>query len=91
MATTLEQDIAAIRSAVYGREVRSAIADGIQKCYTDISSRVTIADSTLDQMTDALAACGTATQNANDAALLANDVATLDDVAAHVNIVIFGR
>ena len=30
---TIQQDVAAIRSAVYGREVREAIADGIEKSY----------------------------------------------------------
>ena len=32
---TIDQDLAAIRTAVYGREVREAIADGIEHCYND--------------------------------------------------------
>ena len=32
---TIEQDIASIRTAVYGQEVREAIADGIEKCHED--------------------------------------------------------
>ena len=32
---TIEQDLAQIRQAVYGEEVREAIADGIEQCYQD--------------------------------------------------------
>lgn len=33
---TIGQDIAQIRQAVYGEEVREAIADGIENCYKRI-------------------------------------------------------
>lgn len=33
---SIEQDLLHIRKAVYGREVREAIADGIEQCYTDV-------------------------------------------------------
>lgn len=33
---SIEQDLRQIRKAVYGREVREAIADGIEKCYQDV-------------------------------------------------------
>ena len=34
---TIEQDLAAIRTAVYGKDVREAIADGIENCYNETS------------------------------------------------------
>lgn len=40
----IARDVAAIRTAVFGRDVRSAIADGIEQCYSDVSSSETIAD-----------------------------------------------
>ena len=41
---TIEQDINAIRHAVYGRDVREAIADGIEICHSDISGAVSTAN-----------------------------------------------
>lgn len=35
MASKIEQDIAQIRTAIYGKEVREAIADGIERCYSE--------------------------------------------------------
>lgn len=32
---TIDQDIAQIRQAIYGKDVREAIADGIEQCYAD--------------------------------------------------------
>lgn len=32
---SIEDIIAAIRTAVFGKDVRTAIADGIEKCYDD--------------------------------------------------------
>lgn len=42
--STVAQDVQQIREAIYGREVREAIADGIEHCYSDVSGGVTIAD-----------------------------------------------
>ena len=47
---TVAQDVAAIRNAVYGGDVREAIADGIEKCYTNVSSAKTIADPSITTM-----------------------------------------
>lgn len=33
--SSIEQDLSQIRHAIYGREVREAIADGIEQCYND--------------------------------------------------------
>lgn len=32
----IDEDIAAIRNAVYGRDVREAIADGLEQAYHDV-------------------------------------------------------
>ena len=37
VSSTIEQIIAQIRTAVYGRDVRESIAQGIEKCYDDTS------------------------------------------------------
>ena len=57
-----------IKTAIYGREVRDAIHDSIEQCYTDVSNAQTLAD--------------TATQNANKAASNADKKAILADNAA---------
>ena len=62
--TLITTYIDAIEHAVYGREVRSAIANGIKKCYTDVSGGVTLAE---DAASDAQEAVSTA-QNAASAA-----------------------
>ena len=38
---TIQQDVAQIRNAVYGREVREAIADGIEQSYAKSNSAAT--------------------------------------------------
>ena len=40
----IARDVAAIRTAVYGVEVREAIADGIEQCHEDSKSAATTAD-----------------------------------------------
>ena len=32
---SIQEILAAIRSAIYGKDVRTAIADGIEKCYSE--------------------------------------------------------
>lgn len=55
---TIQQDLAAIRAAVYGKDVREAIADGIEKCYEDSTAGAQIAlieqkgQETLDSIPD---------------------------------------
>lgn len=36
---TLDQDVAAIREAVYGREIREAIADGLLRCKDEVDKK----------------------------------------------------
>ena len=40
---TIQQNLALIQSAVYGKDVRDAIHDSIQQCYTEASSASTAA------------------------------------------------
>ena len=65
---TIEQNLQAIRTAVYGEEVRGSIVDAISKCYTDTVNGVHAA-------TTAAGAANTAAQDANDAAEAAEEAA----------------
>jgi len=74
--STVAQDVQQIREAIYGREVREAIADGIEHCYSDVSSGATTANA-------AAAAANAAAQRANTAAAGAEGIpgtASLEDV-----------
>ena len=44
MASRIQELLTAIKTAVYGEEVRGSIHDSIEQCYTDISSAKTLAD-----------------------------------------------
>lgn len=48
--SAIQDDINAIRRAVYGKDVREAIADGIEQCYTDVSSAKTRADDAIERI-----------------------------------------
>lgn len=54
--SAIQDDINAIRRAVYGKDVREAIADGIEQCYTDVSSAATLADTAASNANTAAAA-----------------------------------
>ena len=41
---TIQQILAGIRTAIFGKDVRENIAQGIEKCYSDVSAGVTTAD-----------------------------------------------
>lgn len=83
---TIEQNVAAIRQAVYGRDVREAIAEGIEKCYTDVLQAKTIADTVLENATEAIRNANTAATNAqtqaNNAASALNDLNSLINPAS---------
>lgn len=53
-----------IRTAVYGREVREAIADGIEQCYNDTSNGVTLAETKLSELNGAVERLNGAVDNA---------------------------
>ena len=74
--STVAQDVQQIREAIYGRDVREAIADGIEHCYSDVSGGVTTANT-------AAAAADAAAQRAITAAEGAEGIpgtASLEDV-----------
>lgn len=64
----IDEYVRLIRNAVYGKEVRSAIANGIEQCYRDVSEAVERAD--------------TAAENADQKASLANEKASAASSAA---------
>lgn len=68
-----------IRTAVYGRDVRTNIADGIEICYSNVQEGKTIAENAAEQaegrITTAIDNANTAATNANTAATNANNAA----------------
>lgn len=72
---TIEQNLALIQSAVYGKDVRAAIHDSIEQCYTDVSTSTTAADA-------AAIAANNAATTANNAAAGADNAAAAANVAA---------
>lgn len=87
---TIEENLALIESAIYGREVRAAIHDSIEQCYSDVTTATTSADdaataanaaaelatSAAEAADDAASDAATATTAANNAATAANTAAT---------------
>ena len=69
---TIQQNLALIQSAVYGKDVRDAIHDSIEQCYTEASSASTAAAAA----TAATAAANNATAAAENAAAAASIVAS---------------
>lgn len=82
-------NVSRIRSAVYGREVREAIARSIEQCYTDTSMTATLAgqaasdaDAAASRANTAAAEAEVATGTANSAASAAASAAeNLTDIA----------
>jgi len=79
---TIAQILDALRNAIYGEEVRTAIVDGISQCYSDVSASKALADTAAANADTKAALADTAAANANAKATLANDKATLADTAA---------
>lgn len=55
MATTIDADVAAIRTAIYGRDVREAIASGLEKTYSHTDSQVSEARAAASEAREAAA------------------------------------
>lgn len=72
MPNTVAEDIAQIRTAIYGREVRESIAHGLEQCYSDTTSGKTTADAAAELANEKA-------QDANDAAAAANAAASTID------------
>lgn len=72
---SISDDINNIRTAIYGRDVREAIADGIEQCYTDTTEGKTLAETAAASANTAAATANTAASTANTAASAANAAA----------------
>ncbi len=72
----IDQDIAAIRQAMYGKDVREAIAHGIEQCYSDVTTSKTSAEDATANATQAASSANTAAANANQKAQAADTAAT---------------
>ena len=64
MASRIETLLNTIATAIYGRDMRSAIHDSIQECYSDVSTARTIADGVLSDAQIAINNSNQATSNA---------------------------
>ena len=78
----ISEYLAQIKTAIYGREVRDAIHDSIEQCYTDVSNAKTLADTAASNANAATSKANTAASNADTKANLANDAATNNANAA---------
>ena len=76
MASRIQTLLDEILDAVYGEEVRGAIHDSIEECYSDVSTAKTAADS-------AVSSANSAANNANSKASLANTAANAANTAAN--------
>lgn len=70
--STIEENLARIKTAVYGKDVRDAIHDSIEQCYTDTSTSATAADSAASAAREAAGLANTAATAADNAATRAN-------------------
>ena len=69
----IAQDIAAIRGAAYGKDVREAIAHGIEQCYTDVTNSSTLANTAANSANSAASSANSAATKANQAAQTVDD------------------
>lgn len=69
----IAQDIAAIRGAAYGKDVREAIAHGIEQCYTDVTNSSTLANTAANSANSAASSANSAASDANQAAQSVDD------------------
>ncbi len=76
---TIAQIVAQIRQAVYGRDVRENIAEGIEKCYDDVTAGVTTADTAAAKITNLTVA-------ASGLSAGSNPTATVTEVSGHKHI-----
>lgn len=76
MASSIQNLLDQILNAVYGEEVRGAIHDSIEQCYSDVSTAKTSADTAVSNANTAIANANIATASANSAATSANSAAT---------------
>jgi hypothetical protein len=72
----IDNDLKQIRQALYGKDVREALAHGLQQCYSDVSNGKTIAETASENaetdVSEAIGRLNTAIQNAETATQQAN-------------------
>jgi len=76
---TISQIVAQIRTAIFGRDVRENIAQGIEKCYTDVTSGTTILDTEIAKIEGLDAVASQLPSNQNP-------TATVSEVSGHKRI-----
>ena len=80
MPATIKQNLDAIKEAVYGEEVRTAIHDSIEQCYEDTSKGKTLAEGAADRANEAASNADTARRNAQ--AVVDGAVTAINDAAS---------
>lgn len=75
----LANNVSQIRTAVYGKDVRKAIADSIEMCYTDISTGKTLADDATAAANEAADRASTNADAAEQAARGVNDIVLVQE------------
>lgn len=80
MATkTIAEIVQDIRTAIYGREVRESLAQGIETCYSDVTEGKTIAEEAADKIEDLSA-------SATGLAAGASPTVSVSEVSGHKHI-----
>ena len=79
---TIAENLRSIQVAVRGGEVRTAIHDRIEKCYSDVNTSTTNADSAAENANEKAALANDSALNANIKATLADTKASLANTAA---------
>lgn len=78
---SINEILLAIQTAVFGRDVRGAIHDGIAICYDDVTASETVASAAASNANDAADSANAAASAANTAAGTANTAASNADTA----------
>lgn len=82
MSQSIQDILQLIANAVYGREVRGAIHDGIEMCYDDVTESKTVAEAAAETANTAASAANTAAVAAENATAAANvAIASIDQTA----------
>ena len=82
MSSTIQNHLNNIKKAVYGADVRQAIHDSIQECYSDVSIAKTKADNAVENANAAATNAQNQANTANTAASTANQAASNANAAA---------
>ena len=85
MASQIETLLNTIETAIYGRDMRSAIHDSIEMCYSDVSTAKTLVDASIDAAeiatANAISATSSATTATTDARAAIADAEQATDAA----------